>query len=111
MSRSDRELVDDALEHVRMLHSHLDRSDLADETVADAVNLRLAAAIESLSSASQGLRDRVFGGEWPIAWATRNRIAHGYAYIDIAIVRATIERDLPRLEEALRAELADGTDA
>ena len=110
MSRSDRELVGDALEHIRMLNQHLSRTDLADETVADAVSLRLAAAIESLSAASDGLRERVFGREWPIAWATRNRIAHGYAHIDVAIVRATVERDLPRIEKALRAELADGAE-
>jgi predicted small metal-binding protein len=52
VTRSDRELVRDALEHIRMLHHHLERLDLADETVADAVSLRLAAAIESLSTAS-----------------------------------------------------------
>ena len=105
MSPSDRELVGDALEHIRMLHRHLDRSDLSDETVADAVSLRLAAAIESFSTASQGLRDRVFGSEWPIAWATRNRIAHGYTHIDVAIIRATVERDLPQSEQGLKAEL------
>lgn len=105
MSRSDAELVGDALEHIRMLRAHLDRSDLTDQTVADAVSLRLAAAIESLSSASQSLRDRVFGDQWPIIWATRNRIAHGYAYIDLAIIRNTVELDLPHVEQALRAEL------
>ena len=111
MSRSDPELVADALEHIRILHQHLDRSDLADATVADAVSLRLAAAIECLSIASQGLRDRVFGGEWPVAWSTRNRIAHGYAHIDSAIIRATVEKDLPQVEAALRAELTDGAEA
>ncbi len=105
MSRSDSELVSDALEHIRRLHEHLDRSDLADQTVADAVSLRLAAAIESLSSASQSLRDRVFGDQWPSVWATRNRIAHGYSYVDLAIIRATVEQDLPHVEEALSAEL------
>jgi uncharacterized protein with HEPN domain len=108
MTRSDHELVGDALEHIRMLHHHLERLDLADETVADAVSLRLAAAIESLSTTSEGLRERVFGDEWAIVWATRNRIAHGYAHIDVRIVRATVDQDLPQLEEALRAELGRG---
>lgn len=105
MSRSDRELVGEALEHIRMLRQHLDRSDLGDETVADAVSLRLAAAIESPSTASQSLRDRVFGEGWPSVWATRNRIAHGYAHIGLAIIRSTIEKDLPEVEQALRTEL------
>jgi uncharacterized protein with HEPN domain len=108
MSRSDDELVGDALEHLRMLHHHLERADLADETVADAVSLRLAATIESLSAASPPLRDRVFGDQWSIVWATRNRIAHGYAHINLTIIRATIEQDLPHIESALRAELTRG---
>jgi uncharacterized protein with HEPN domain len=104
MSRSDRELIEDALEHVRMLHAHLDQSSLADQTVADAVSLRLAAAIESMSITSPELRERLFGDLWPIIWATRNRIAHGYAFVDLAIIRTTIERDLPAFEAALLAE-------
>jgi uncharacterized protein with HEPN domain len=104
VSRSDTELVRDALEHLRVLHLHLERSDMSDQIVADAVSLRLAAAIEALSTASQPLRDRAFGDEWPIIWATRNRIAHGYAHIDLSIIRATVEQDLPQFEKALEAE-------
>ena len=75
MTRSDGELIRDALDHFRVLHLHMNRADLADQTVADAVSLRLGSAIESLSACSPGVRDRVFGGEWAVAWATRNRIA------------------------------------
>jgi uncharacterized protein with HEPN domain len=32
----------------------------------------------------------------------RNRIAHGYAWIDIETVKATVEEDLPAVEAALR---------
>jgi uncharacterized protein with HEPN domain len=106
VSRTDKELVSDALEHLRVLHLHLTRSDIGDQTVADAVSLRLSAAIESISMGSQPLRERVAGDEWPVIWATRNRIAHGYAYIDLQIIRATIEQDLPRFEDALRNELS-----
>ena len=105
MTRSDGELIRDALDHFRVLHLHMNRADLADQTVADAVSLRLGSAIESLSACSPGVRDRVFGGEWAVAWATRNRIAHGYAYVDLDIIRATVEHDLPRIEAALRAEV------
>lgn len=105
MSRSDAELLGDALQHLQMLHHHLERADLADETVADAVSLRLAAAIEAVATASLEVRSRVFGDDWATAWSTRNRIAHGYAHVDLAIIRSTVERDLPGLEGALRAEL------
>ncbi|GAA1061561.1 HepT-like ribonuclease domain-containing protein [Agromyces bracchium] len=102
MSRSDRELVDDALAHLAALKRHLERGDLDDETVADAVSLRLAAAIEAVSQASDGYRERTFGTDWKVIWATRNRIAHGYAYIDLAIIRDTVEQDLPEFEDKLR---------
>ncbi|MGL4339712.1 MAG: HepT-like ribonuclease domain-containing protein [Rhodoglobus sp.] len=43
--------------------------------------------------------------EWHIVWATRNRIAHGYTYVDRSIIEATIANDLPLLEAALAAEV------
>ena len=104
MRRSDGELVSDALMHISVLRKHLARGDLEDQTVADAVTLRLAAAIEALANCSDELRIRAFGEDWPLIWATRNRIAHGYAYIDMSIVTATVVHDLPWLEDRLREE-------
>lgn len=106
MSRTDRELVRDALDHLAVLRRHAGRADLSDETVADAVSLRLAAAIESLSTTSVELRERCFAAEWKVMWATRNRIAHGYAYIDLPTITNTVIRDVPELERILTAELA-----
>jgi uncharacterized protein with HEPN domain len=105
VSRTDQELVREALEHLAVLRRHLERGDLADETVADAVSLRLAASIESLSRTSDRLRLRAFGTMWPAMWATRNRIAHGYAHIALEIIEQTVSLDLPALEERLRAQL------
>lgn len=102
MSRSDEELVRDALEHLEALKRHLGRGNLADETVADAVSRRLAAAIEAISETSVGFRGRTFGEDWKIIWATRNRIAHSYAHIDLIIIRDTVEQDLPEFERKLR---------
>ncbi|NQW73234.1 MAG: DUF86 domain-containing protein [Actinobacteria bacterium] len=104
MRRSDEELVADALMHLCVLRKHLARGDLDDQTVADAVTPRLAAAIEALASGTDELRTRAFGDDWPLMWATRNRIAHGYAYIDMSIVTATVQQDLPWLEDRLREE-------
>ncbi|WP_448003080.1 HepT-like ribonuclease domain-containing protein [Agromyces bauzanensis] len=88
-----------------MLKRHLLRADLSDETVVDAVSLRLAAAIEAVSEASADFRRRTFGDDWKIIWATRNRIAHGYAYIDLGIIRDTVDHDLPEFERKLRTAL------
>ncbi len=105
MSRSDRELVLDALDHIKMLKRHLERGDLADATVADAVSLRLASAIEAISETSPGFLAKHFGDDWKLMWATRNRIAHGYAFIDLEIIRSTVEKDLPAFEAELRSTL------
>jgi uncharacterized protein with HEPN domain len=103
LSRSDHEHVLDALDHIDVLKRHLERGDLADETIADAVSLRLASAIEAVSETSQEFRAKHFGDDWKIMWATRNRIAHGYAYIDLAMIRDTVENDLPAFETELRS--------
>ncbi len=105
MTRSDRELVDDALAHLAILREHLSARGLDDQTVADVVSLRLAATIESLAQCSDELRSRLFGDDWPLMWATRNRIAHGYAFIDFSIIQRTVEHDVPILESALNGEL------
>ncbi len=106
MSRTDLDIAKDALEHLAVLRTHLSRGDLDDQTVADAVSLRLAAAIETIAQGSDALRERLFAGEWHIAWATPNRIAHSYIYIDHNIIAATVTDDLPGLETALAAEVS-----
>lgn len=105
MSRSDRDLLEDAAAHLVILRGHLVARGLDDQTVADAVSLRLAAAIESLAQCSDEVRTRLFGDDWPLMWATRNRIAHGYAFIDFSIIQATVEDDLPELERVIHEAL------
>ena len=105
MTRADRELARDALDHIATLHQHLTRGDMSDSTIADAVCLRLAAAIEAISNTSPAFRERTFADQWPIMWATRNRIAHGYAFIEMPIIKATVERDLPWFEAGLTEEV------
>ena len=106
MSRTDREVAQDALDHLAVLREHLTRGDVGDQTVADAVSLRLAAAIEAIAQGTDGLRKRLFKGEWHIAWATRNRIVHSYIYIDQSIIAATVANDVPELVASLTAEIA-----
>jgi uncharacterized protein with HEPN domain len=102
VSRSDRELLADALSHLEVLRAHQARRDLDDQTVADAVCLRLAAAIEAVAGLTADVRANAFGEEWPVIWATRNRIAHGYTFIDRAMIEATLHKDLPGFEATLR---------
>jgi hypothetical protein len=39
VTRTDGELIRDALDHLGVLRLHIERADLADQTVADAVSL------------------------------------------------------------------------
>jgi uncharacterized protein with HEPN domain len=105
VSRSDAELVRDALDHIAAVRRHTERHDLADETIVDAVSLRLSAAIEAVSRASADLRERVFGDDWAIISATRNRIAHSYSHVSGDVIRATVAEDLPGFEKQLREAL------
>jgi len=60
VSRSDRELLTDALSHLEVLRDHQARRDLDDQTVADAVCLRLAAAIEAVANITVDVRGQRF---------------------------------------------------
>lgn len=105
MSRTDEELIVSAQEHLKILRQHLSRTQIEDQTVADAVSMRLAAAIEAISQCNEEVRTRMFGEDWVLMWATRNRIVHGYAFVDLSIIRSTVEEDLPLFEARLQREL------
>lgn len=109
MTRTDADHLENAREHLRILHAHMVRSDLSDDTVFDAVCMRLSAAIESLSAISQPARDRAFGSTWPAIASVRNRIAHGYTYVDREIIDNTVAHDLDDLERGID-RLADELD-
>lgn len=109
MSRSDRERVTDALTHLAILIEHLGRGDLSDTTVADAVCLRLAAALDALAATSEAFRVQTFGDDWYVMRSTRNRIAHGYISIDMTLISATVENDIPGLVQQLRLALDGDT--
>jgi uncharacterized protein with HEPN domain len=95
-------MLSDALDHLEVLRRHQARADLDDQTVADAVALRLAAAVEAVAGIDPERRQQAFGDDWALIWATRNRIAHGYAFIDRAVITATVNNDLPGFEASIR---------
>jgi len=103
VSRSGREIIHEALDHLAILNEHRQRGSIEDLVILDAVCLRLALPIESLSRLPEGL----FGSEWHVVWATRNRIAHAYMQLDAGIITATLDKDIPRLIAALAAALED----
>lgn len=84
--------------------------DLSDQKTIDAICMRLSAGIEALSGLSAADREALFGDVWSQMWGMRNRIAHGYLLVEPAIVRSTVDRDLPVMVEAVRTAIDDSPD-
>nr|WP_314890137.1 HepT-like ribonuclease domain-containing protein [Actinomyces oris] len=74
----------------------------SDQIVIDAVAMRLSAGVEALGALDPDTRTRLLGDQWPRMRGMRNRIAHGYGFIDDTIVRQTVLVNLPPVVEALR---------
>ncbi len=100
MTRTVDELLREALAHFEIMLAHA-RNDTMDQLVIDAVCLRLSAGLEVLSRLDPDLRHELFGDEWPMMWGMRNRIAHGYLLVDEAIVRRTLDADMPVVLERI----------
>ena len=107
MSRTDDELVRDALDHLEVLRQHLSKGSFDDPVIFDAVNMRLSAAVETISQTSNWLRETYFGESWRFMKSMRNRISHGYSLLDLELVQGTIDGEVPYFEAQLRQALED----
>lgn len=77
MSRSQQELVNEALLHLDKAMAY-GRMDTTQDHVVDAIALRIAAAIDAMNRLPSQLLSETFGDDWPAMKAMRNRITHGY---------------------------------
>lgn len=102
MTRRDQERLTDVLDAIAAIRSHLERGDLSDGLVFDAVRLRLIETGEAV----KGLTPALTATEPEVPWADiagmRDWLAHRYFDTSHAIVQATIDEDLPKLEGAAR---------
>jgi uncharacterized protein with HEPN domain len=103
--RTDTELLGEARYHLSLAQEHAE-ADVESQRGIDAVCMRLAAGIESLSRLDAETREELFGRTWPAMWGMRNRIAHGYLLVETSIVRSTVERDIPSILATIDAALA-----
>jgi uncharacterized protein with HEPN domain len=101
VSRHDEELLADILKAIAAIRSHLERGDLTDGLVFDAVRLRLI----EIGEAIKGLTPVLLTAEPDISWTDvagmRDWLTHHYFDTSRAIVQATIEEDIPALEAAV----------
>lgn len=107
--RGDRERLEDMLEMCRNLREHIDSPDaLATDPVLLAASQRW---IEILGEAAAGLSTEFRAAHPEVPWrgaiGMRNILAHGYFELDLAILRAVLERDAPVLERDITAILQE----
>lgn len=102
--RQPKLVLEEALAHFEVVAAY-GSGDLADQKTVDAICMRLSAGIEALSALNAADREALFGDIWNQMWGMRNRIAHGYLLVEPAIVRSTVDRDLPMMIEVVGAAI------
>jgi len=99
----ERQRLADIQAAIDAIRSHLQRGDLSDGLVFDAVRIRLL----EIGEAVKALPVEVLGSQPDIPWTQiarmRDHLAHRYFDTDHAVLQATVDNDLPELERAVQA--------
>lgn len=102
MSRRDAERLQDILDAIIAIRSHLRRGDLTDGLIYDAVRVRLI----EIGEAAKAIPDTLLTGEPDLPWSAiarmRDRLAHYYFDTEHIHVAGTVTHDLAPLEAAVR---------
>jgi uncharacterized protein with HEPN domain len=99
----ERQRLADIQAAINAIGSHLQKGDLSDELVFDAVRMRLL----EIGEAVKALPAELLSSQPAIPWAQiarmRDHLAHRYFDTNHAILQATVDNDLPGLERAVQA--------
>jgi uncharacterized protein with HEPN domain len=110
VSYRERQRISDIQAAIDAIRSHLQRGELSDGLVFDAVRIRLL----EIGEAVKALPDDLLATQPSIPWRQvarmRDHLAHRYFDTAHAILQATVDEDLPDLERAIRL-LADSLPA
>jgi uncharacterized protein with HEPN domain len=102
VSYRDHQRLADIQAAIDAIRSHLQRGDLSDGLVFDAVRIRLL----EIGEAVKALPEDVLATQPSIPWRQiarmRDHLAHRYFDTAHAILQATVDDDLPALERAIR---------
>ena len=101
MTRRDQERLDDVAAALSAISAHLERGDLSDGLVFDAVRVRLIEIGEAVKAISAELLARESLIPWQDVAGMRDRLAHRTFDTSHAIVAATVAHDLPLLGAAI----------
>jgi len=106
MSRRDDERLADIVASADAIASHLERGDLEDGLIFDAVRVRLI----EIGEAVKDIGPELLAAEPDVPWrdiaGMRDHLAHRYFDTAHGIVRATVDHDLPALLAAAHRMLA-----
>lgn len=102
MSRHDRQRLEDILAAIEAIHEHLQRGDLSDGLIFDAVRVRLIEIGEAVKALPSEILDRRPDLPWQQIAGMRDRLAHRYFDTSHAILTATVDEDVPELERTVR---------
>lgn len=96
---------------ITIIREHLTRGDLSDGLIFDAVRVRLIEIGEAVKALPRQLLEHEPAIPWEQVAGLRYRLAHRYFDTSHAILQATVDNDLPELEQAIERlgeHLADG---
>jgi uncharacterized protein with HEPN domain len=99
----DRQRLDDIQAAIDAIRSHLQRGDLSDGLVFDAVRIRLLEIGEAVKALPAELLESQPAIPWRQIARMRDHLAHRYFDTAHAILQATVDDDLPELERAVAA--------
>jgi len=106
VTRNDRQRLDDIMAAIDAIRAHVQRGDLGDGLIFDAVRVRLI----EIGEAVKALPADLLAHQPDIPWAEiaqmRDRLTHRYFDTSHAIVAATVDHDLAELEAAIRRLIA-----
>src|ERR1039458_6741249 len=101
MSYREHQRLADIQAAIDAIRSHLQRGDLSDGLIFDAVRIRLL----EIGEAVKALPDDLLATQPSIPWRQiarmRDHLAHRYFDTAHSILQATVEEDLPDLERAV----------
>jgi uncharacterized protein with HEPN domain len=106
VSRRDQQRLQDIQAAIEKIGSHLQRGELSDRLIFDAVRVRLIEIGEAVKRLPPDLLATEPGIPWAEVAGTRDRLAHRYFDTSHAIVQATVNHDLDELAQAVARLMA-----
>lgn len=103
MTYRERQRLADIQAAIDAIRSHLQRGELSDGLVFDAVRIRLLEIGEAVKALPSEMLDTQPDIPWRQIARMRDHLAHRYFDTAHAILQATVDDDLPELERAIHA--------